>query len=399
MVDRVCILGSTGSIGCSSLAVIAQNAERYSVTLLTANKNYQKLFLQCEKFRPEIAIMACEKSAEKLKELIKINHLPVDVRSGIEAINQAAEHHNIDIVIAAIVGAAGLLPTMAGVRKGHKVLLANKEALVMSGDLFMSEVEKHGAILLPVDSEHNAIFQSLPGANGSSVNNRAKPNLKGVNEILLTGSGGPFLKEPLSQLKYKTPDQACAHPNWDMGRKISVDSATMMNKGLELIEACYLFDISIDRIKIVIHPQSIIHSMVSYLDGSVIAQLGNPDMKTPIAYCLAWPGRIEAGVEPLDFYQLGGLEFRQPDFQRFPCIALAVDAIKTGKSAPCILNAANEIAVDAFLNDKIKFTQIAAVIENTLSLSSFAELISIEQIIKIDKQARELALSVIKELD
>ncbi len=394
MVESVCILGSTGSIGCSCLEVISKNVDRYSVTVLTANNNYQKLYQQCQTYQPQLAIMACEVSAAKLKQLIDKSGLNIEVRGGVDAVNQAAEHSAIDIVVAAIVGAAGLLPTLAAVKQAHKVLLANKEALVMSGDLFIQEVKKSGAILLPIDSEHNAIFQSLPQAG-----NKAQPNLAGVKQILLTGSGGPFLKLPLEELSDKTPDQACAHPNWEMGRKISIDSATMMNKGLELIEACYLFDVSIEQIKIVVHPQSIIHSMVAYLDGSVIAQMGNPDMKTPIAHCLAWPDRIEAGVKPLDFYQLAGLEFQPPDFERFPCLALAVEAIKIGKSAPCILNAANEIAVDAFLNEKIKFTQIGLVIQQTLSRSNFEELASLEQIVQSDKDARALALVVIQELN
>lgn len=393
MAEQVCILGSTGSIGCSALDVISCNNQLYSVCVLTANKNVQKLFEQCQKFSPQLAIMACSDSAKELKLLIEQSGLKTEVKSGVQALNEAAQFQNVNIVIAAIVGAAGLLPTLAGVRQGHKILLANKEALVMSGDLFLSEVKKYNATLLPVDSEHNAIFQSLPQAD-----DQAKTNLKGVNDILLTGSGGPFLKAPLETLTNKTPDEACAHPNWEMGRKISVDSATMMNKGLELIEACYLFNVSIEKIKIVIHPQSIIHSMVSYIDGSVIAQMGRPDMKTPIAHCLAWPERIEADVVPLDFFQLSALDFEQPDYERFPCLKLAIDAIKTGKSAPCILNAANEIAVDAFLNKKIQFTQIAVVIKKTLSDSTFIELESIEQILNVDQQARVLAVSKVSEL-
>ncbi len=393
MVERICILGSTGSIGCSALDVIAKNAERFSVSVLTANKNYRRLFQQCQEFRPELAIMGCEKSADKLKRLLVSNNLAIEVRGGHQAVNQAAEHVNIDTVIAAIVGAAGLLPTITAVKQSHKILLANKEALVMSGDLFMAEVKKHNAILLPVDSEHNAIFQSLP----QSCSN-ARPNLNGVKEILLTGSGGPFLKSPIESLIDKTPDEACAHPNWNMGKKISVDSATMMNKGLELIEACYLFGVAIEQIKIIIHPQSIIHSMVSYVDGSVMAQMGNPDMKTPIAHCLAWPQRIDAGVKALDFYQLAGLQFLPPDFERFPCLALAVEAINKGKSAPCVLNAANEVAVQAFLNNEIKYTDIALIIKKTLSVSIFEDLADIAHVVEIDGQARELALSIIKEM-
>ena len=393
MFKKIGILGSTGSIGCSALEVIEKNSELYSVKLLTANKNHQKLFQQCQKFNPDIAIMACLDSASKLRQLIANSNLDIEVRAGIEAVNQAPENTEINIMVAAIVGAAGLLPTLSSVRQGHRVLLANKEALVMSGELFMSEVAKYGATLLPVDSEHNAIFQALPAAN-----DRATTNLNGVDKILLTGSGGPFLTVPVDDLKSKTPAQACAHPNWDMGEKISVDSATMMNKGLELIEACYMFDVSIEQIDIVVHPQSIIHSMVSYIDGSVIAQLGNPDMKTPIAHCLSWPERINAGVKPLDFFQLKSLEFEKPDFDRFPCLALAIQAAKIGKSAPCILNAANEIAVDNFLNEKIRFDQIAKVIERTLYQSSFENLTCLDQIIEVDNKARKVAFSVIEEM-
>jgi len=393
MSDSVCILGSTGSIGCSALEVISNNFDKFKVTHLTANKNYSKLFQQCEAFRPDVAIMSCEESAKKLNKLVAEAGLDIEVRSGIEAVNSAGNDESIDIVIAAIVGAAGLLPTLTGVRKGHKILLANKEALVMSGELFMSEVNEYGATLLPVDSEHNAIFQSLPPANDN-----AKTTLEGVHKILLTGSGGPFLKMPIEEMKSKTPEEACAHPNWEMGKKISVDSATMMNKGLELIEACYMFDINIEQIDIVVHPQSIIHSMVSYLDGSVIAQMGNPDMKTPIAHCLSWPKRIDAGVKPLDFFAIEKLEFTQPDFERFPCLKLAIEAIKIGKSAPCVLNAANEVAVDSFLNELIRFDQISKVIEKTIKQSKFEDLTTLEKIITADSQARDVARSIVKEI-
>jgi 1-deoxy-D-xylulose-5-phosphate reductoisomerase len=393
MVSRICILGATGSIGCSALDVIARNTSLYSVEVLTANTSYQKLFEQCQQFKPRVAVMTCEKSAAKLVELIDKAELKVKVESGQQAVNEAAGKYDVDVVIAAIVGAAGLLPTLSGVKANRKILLANKEALVMSGDLFMSKVEFEGAILLPVDSEHNAIFQSLPTNQKNSTQ-----RLSGVHEILLTGSGGPFIDTPLDSLVDKTPEQACAHPNWDMGRKISVDSATMMNKGLELIEACYLFNVEIEKVKIVLHPQSIIHSMVSYLDGSVIAQMGNPDMRTPIAHCLAWPERIDAGVKPLDFYAINGLDFRPPDFERYPCLKLAIYAAKQGQSAPCILNAANEIAVEAFLSEKIKFTQIAEVIETTLSNSTFESLNSIDQIVQTNAQARNIASTVVKKL-
>ena len=393
MFDRVCILGSTGSVGSSALEVISQNRDRYRVTVLTANQNYQKLFQQCETFQPKKAIMACEESALKLRGMIKEKKLNIEVRGGRKAVEQAAAFAEIDIVIAAIVGAAGLVPTMTSVNNSHKILLANKEALVMSGDIFMQAVKEHGAILLPVDSEHNAIFQSLPKSN-----EKARPDLSGVDKILLTGSGGPFLDADINQLIHKTPQEACAHPNWKMGKKISVDSATMMNKGLELIEACYLFGVTIEQIKIVVHPQSIVHSMVSYIDGSVIAQMGVPDMKTPIAHTLAWPDRINAGVKPLNFQELTGLDFREPDYERFPCLALAIKAIEIGKSAPCVLNAANEIAVAAFLSCRIKFTQIAKIIERTLARSEYQSLTDIGGVVEMDKSARVIAMTVLDEV-
>jgi len=395
MLERVAILGSTGSIGCSALQVIAANAEQFEVQLLTANTNYERLFQQCQQFKPRLVVMADEASANELQRLIQQDGLNTRVKGGKEAVDQAvlANELCLDVIIAAIVGAAGLLPTLNGVRLGKKLLLANKEALVMSGDLFMAEVEKHNCILLPVDSEHNAIFQSLPVDE-----QQARVKLAGVKQILLTGSGGPFLDVPLDSLASKTPAQACAHPNWDMGKKISVDSATMMNKGLELIEACFLFDLVIEQIKIVIHPQSIIHSMVSYIDGSVIAQLGNPDMKTPIAHCLGWPKRIESEVEALDFFNIGSLDFRTPDFERFPCLVLAIEAAKKGKNAPCVLNAANEIAVAAFLDQKIQFTQIAQVIKMTLDATPLEALENTSQIFAMDHKVRKTATDFVERL-
>jgi len=393
MAEQICILGSTGSIGCNALEVIRRNHEKYSVAVLTANKNYKKLFDQCIEFKPRLAILACPESAEKLTQLVNNEQLDIAVQSGTDALNSAADYAGLNTVIAAIVGAAGLIPTMTAINRGLKILLANKEALVMSGEIFTKAVKTHGATLLPVDSEHNAIFQSLPQADNKGV-----PNLKGVKKVLLTGSGGPFLNEPLSSLGNKTPEQACAHPNWQMGRKISVDSATMMNKGLEYIEACYLFGLNTDQLQIVVHPQSIVHSMVSYIDGSVLAQLGNPDMKTPIAHCLAWPDRIDAGVEPLDFLTLASLEFCDIDFERFPCLALAIDAMNTGKNAPCILNAANEIAVEAFLNEKIRFTDIAEIIAKVMKNSDFQQSTALSQVIESDKTAREMAGYLVAEL-
>jgi len=395
MLEQIAILGSTGSIGCSALKVIAANSNQFKVQLLTANKNSHALFQQCKQFKPQIAVMADQAAADELQGLIQQEGLNTRVLGGQQAVEQAvlADELCLDVVIAAIVGAAGLLPTLNAVKLGKKLLLANKEALVMSGDLFMAEVQKHGTLLLPVDSEHNAIFQSLPVHKSSG-----KVNLAGVEQILLTGSGGPFLDVAIDSLISKTPEQACAHPNWDMGKKISVDSATMMNKGLELIEACFLFGLNIEQVKIVIHPQSIIHSMVSYIDGSVIAQLGNPDMKTPIAHCLGWPKRIQSEVEPLNFFKIASLDFRPPDFERFPCLALAIDAAKVGKNAPCVLNAANEIAVAAFLQGRIQFTQIAQVIKKCLELTPIEVLEHTSQVFAMDQKVRQTATDIIERL-
>jgi 1-deoxy-D-xylulose-5-phosphate reductoisomerase len=391
--QRVCILGASGSIGTSALEVIKKNNQLYKVSVLTANTNVDKLFEQCLNFHPDYAVMACEDSAKKLQVKISAENLSIKVLAGRQAIIESPSLADSEIVIASIVGAKGLEPTLTAVKLGLKVLLANKEALVMSGKLFMQAVKDFGATLLPVDSEHNAIFQSLP-----TPGLKAEINLNGVYKILLSGSGGPFLNTPIEQLESKTPDQACAHPNWNMGRKISVDSATMMNKGLELIEACYMFDVTVDDIDIVIHPQSIVHSMVSYLDGSVISQMGNPDMKTPIAHCLAWPNRIPANVKPLDFFNIANLEFLPPDYVRYPCLSLAKQALNIGKSAPCILNAANEVAVASFLEDKIAFTDIAIVIKNVLEQSNFTKMKSIEDVIEVDIDARKLTENVIKDL-
>lgn len=407
MTEGICILGSTGSIGCSSLDVIRRNANQYSVEVLSANTNVEKMFAQCLEFKPQLAVMRDSESAKKLADLLDKESTQVKVLSGEQALIEAIEFDKVTTVIAAIVGAAGLLPTFAAVQKGLKILLANKEALVMSGELFMKAAEKSGALLLPVDSEHNAIFQCLSmGSNYKSsdyTNQTIKQLTKGVKKILLTGSGGPFRELPIDQLDQVTPEQACAHPNWDMGKKISVDSATMMNKGLELIEAGFLFGLNRDQIDIVIHPQSIVHSMVSYKDGSVLAQMGNPDMRTPIAHCLAWPNRIDAGVEPLDFYQMSHLSFEAPDEIRFPCLKLASEAMQLGGIAPCVLNAANEVAVNAFLDGKICFTDIAKVIQATMHIMVGHSMVgkaivgdamnvdSIESILQVDKQARNLS--------
>jgi len=390
MTQGVCILGSTGSIGCSTLDVISRNAAVYRVDVLTANTNADKLFEQCQAFKPKLAVLKDPEAAEKLKSLLAEANLSIAVESGEQAIVNAPQYEGVVTVVAAIVGAAGLLPTLAAVERGHKVLLANKEALVMSGELFIDAVEKSGAVLLPVDSEHNAIFQCLPEANTSH-----KPSMEGVRKILLTGSGGPFRQLPLDELASVTPEQACAHPNWDMGRKISVDSATMMNKGLELIEACFLFNIDLSQIEILVHPQSIVHSMVSYHDGSVLAQMGNPDMRTPIAHTLAWPKRIDAGVAPLDFVKMSALTFEAPDYERFPCLKLAAEAMKRGGTAPCLLNAANEVAVAAFLDGRIPFTDIAKIIRETLQAIEVAAADTLQVVLQADLDARDYASNLV----
>jgi len=392
MTDSVCILGATGSIGTSTLDVIRRNPDRYKVSVLTARSSVDKLFEQCLEFQPDLAIMEDEQSANILAKKLSDANSSTQVRAGKDSLNDAANHPGLTIVVAAIVGAAGLLPTLTAVNQGLKVLLANKEALVMSGDIFTAAVKEFGAVLLPVDSEHNAIFQSLPQAD-----EKGNIELKGVNKILLTGSGGPFRTMPIERLVNVTPEQACAHPNWDMGKKISVDSATMMNKGLEYIEACFLFDLQPERIQIVVHPQSIVHSMVSYIDGSVIAQMGQPDMRTPIAHTLAWPERIDAGVEPLDFYQMKSLDFEEPDYVRFPCLELAKSAMETKGTAPCVLNAANEVAVDAFLNEIIRFTDIEKVIRNTLDEVNIVEASTLEVVLSADEEARSVAQKLINE--
>ncbi len=399
-VQNIVILGSTGSVGQNTLDVLALHPDRYRVHALTANSSVELLLQQCIKFQPKIAVLRDEVAAEKLSYELKKRQLPVQVESGGAALENVASNETVDVVMAAIVGAAGLLPTLAAVKAGKRVLLANKETLVMSGHLFMSLVRENNARLLPIDSEHNAIFQCMPM---SGVNEEQWPKARpaealakrGVRRILLTASGGPFLNTPLEQLADVTPDQACAHPNWDMGRKISVDSATMMNKGLEVIEACWLFDSSPDQVEVVIHPQSVIHSMVDYHDGSVLAQLGNPDMRTPIAYGLAWPERIASGVSPLDIFSAKRLDFAKPDVKRFPCLALAYQAMKVGGMATCTLNAANEVAVDAFLNEKIKFTDIPLVIEKVLSDITVEAATSFDLILQNDQLARQQADEIV----
>lgn len=392
MKQSVAILGSTGSIGCSTLAVIKNNMQDYSVTLLTGNTNVDLMLTQCLEFRPKLAIMRNERAADKLRTLLQQKNSDIEVKFGEQAIVDAANFPKLTTVVAAIVGAAGLLPTLTAVKNGLKVLLANKEALVMSGELFMQAVKQSGAVLLPVDSEHNAIFQCLP-----DVDQSAHSEMQGVSKILLTGSGGPFRQLDLASFAKVTPEQACKHPNWTMGKKISVDSATMMNKGLELIEACFLFAITLEKIDIVVHPQSIVHSMVSYKDGSVLAQMGNPDMRTPIAHALAWPKRINSGVAPLDFYSILDFTFEAPDFKRFPCLKLASEAMRNGGTAPCILNAANEVAVAAFLDKTILFSEIPLVIEQTLAKIKYQPADDLSLIIAVDEQARKVAIKIIND--
>ncbi|MGY6277053.1 1-deoxy-D-xylulose-5-phosphate reductoisomerase [Methylomonas sp. MgM2] len=389
----ICILGATGSIGVSTLDVVSRHPDQYRVVALTANGNINTLFEQCLAHHPEYAVVVMESQAEEFKQRIASSAVAdIKVLVGPEALQQVATLDNVDAVMAAIVGAAGLLPTLAAAKAGKTVLLANKEALVMSGQIFMQAVNDSGAVLLPIDSEHNAIFQCMPA--GYTTGRRAEQ----ARRILLTASGGPFRKTPLETLPNVTPDQAVAHPKWDMGRKISVDSATMMNKGLELIEACLLFNMNPDDIQVVIHPQSIIHSMVDYVDGSVLAQMGNPDMRTPIAHAMAWPQRFDSGVMPLDIFEVAHMEFERPDLQRFPCLRLAYEAIKAGGIMPTVLNAANEIAVEAFLNEKVRFTDIAIIIERSMARFGPDDADSLELVLQADREAREVAKNVINSL-
>ena len=384
--QRIVVLGATGSIGLSTLDVIARHPGRYQAFALSGFSRLAELEQLCIRHRPEFAVVADAAGARVLQESLRNAGLPTRVLAGEGGLCEVAAHPQADAVMAAIVGAAGLKPTLAAVRAGKKVLLANKEALVMSGDLFMQAVREHGATLLPIDSEHNAIFQCLPGDYARGL------GAVGVRRILLTASGGPFRETPLSELEHVSPEQACAHPNWSMGRKISVDSASMMNKGLELIEACWLFDARPSQVEVVIHPQSVIHSLVDYVDGSVLAQLGNPDMRTPIANTLAWPERIDSGVAPLDLFAVARLDFQHPDEQRFPCLRLARQAAEAGGSAPAMLNAANEVAVAAFLERRICFPEIARIIEDTLNAQASAAVADLDAVLAADARARALAI-------
>lgn len=383
--QQVTVLGATGSIGSSTLDVISQHPERYQVFAVTAHTRINELKSLCVQHRPRFAVVAEAADAQRLQGDLRAAGVATEVLSGQHGLCEVAAHPEVDTVMAAIVGAAGLQSAMAAVTAGKKILLANKEALVMSGALFMAAVREYSAQLLPVDSEHNAIFQCLPCNYAEGL------GPLGVRRILLTASGGPFRNSSYAELERVTPRQACAHPNWSMGQKISVDSATMMNKGLELIEACWLFAARPEQVEVVVHPQSVIHSLVDYVDGSMLAQLGNPDMRTPIAHALAWPERITSGVEPLDLCALARMDFVAPDLQRFACLRLAIEAAQAGGSAPIVLNAANEIAVAAFLQEQIRFTQIPQLIEEVLSMQQICTVQSLEQVVAIDQQARRQA--------
>jgi 1-deoxy-D-xylulose-5-phosphate reductoisomerase len=383
--QQITVLGATGSIGLSTLDVIARHPDRYQVFALSGFTRLSELLALCVRHTPRFAVVPEAGAARALQDDLSAAGLCTRVLVGEEGLCRIAADPEVDAVMAAIVGAAGLRPTLAAVEAGKKILLANKEALVMSGALFMQAVRKSGSVLLPIDSEHNAIFQCMPPDFARGL------GAVGVRRILLTASGGPFRQTPMAELAHVSPDQACAHPNWSMGRKISVDSASMMNKGLELIEACWLFDAQPSQVEVVIHPQSVIHSLVDYIDGSVLAQLGNPDMRTPIANALAWPERIESGVPPLDLFAVARLDFEAPDELRFPCLRLARQAAEAGNSAPAMLNAANEVAVAAFLDGRVRYPEIASIIEDTLNLEPVVVLDDLDAVFTADAKARVLA--------
>jgi 1-deoxy-D-xylulose-5-phosphate reductoisomerase len=383
--QHITVLGSTGSIGKSTLDVVSRHPDKYQIFALTAYQQDELLFEQCTRFKPRFAVMLDEQACKRLVQRIASAGLKTEVLCGVAALEQVSSAPEVDAVMAAIVGAAGLRPTLAAARAGKRILLANKETLVMAGRIFMDAVQQSGSPLLPIDSEHNAIFQALPHQYSGDL------HAGGVSKILLTASGGPFRNTPLSDLREVTPDQACAHPNWSMGRKISVDSATMMNKGLEVIEAHWLFNAPADAIQVVVHPQSVIHSMVQYVDGSVLAQLGNPDMRTPIAYGLAYPERIDSGVAPLDLFKIAQLDFVAPDFERFPCLELAYRALRAGGTAPALMNAANEIAVEAFLAKRIAFLDIPRLIADVLDKLPSVAVNVLEDVLLADEQARSAA--------
>jgi 1-deoxy-D-xylulose-5-phosphate reductoisomerase len=400
--QNISILGSTGSIGESTLSVIDTNRERCNVIALTANTNREKLYQQCLNYQPRYAAMKDEKEALLLAKQLAMHAQGknIEVLAGDEGLDTVAALDEIDTVMCAIVGAAGLSSTLSAARAGKKVLLANKEALVMSGALFMEEIKENNATLIPIDSEHNAIFQCLPTEQGQAlIQGKCSLIELGIEKILLTGSGGPFRETPLEQLSMMSPAQACAHPNWSMGKKISVDSATMMNKGLEYIEAHWMFAASIEQIEIIVHPQSVVHSMVHYKDGSVLAQLGLPDMRTPIAHGLAYPERLKSGVKGVNFTELNALTFEAPDELRFPSLRIAREVLQAGGGASTVLNAANEVAVDAFLLEKIKFTDIPNVIEQTLNKMPYTAMESIDLVLEIDAWARQEAYQHLNKLN
>lgn len=390
-IQKITVLGSTGSIGVSTLDVIRRHPDRYQAFALCAHSQIDKLFEQCLEFKPKFAVLRDAELAGQLSQRCLDVGLDTEVRFGVQALVELSSLPEVDSVMAAIVGAAGLEPTLAAAKAGKRLMLANKEVLVMAGELFMHAVKESGALLLPVDSEHNAIFQSLPADFGRGL------AACGVEKILLTASGGPFRNTPLAELSAVTPDAACAHPNWVMGRKISVDSSTMMNKGLEVIEARWIFDAPAEMIQVVVHPQSVIHSAVQYADGSVLAQMGNPDMRTPIAYAMAYPERVSAGVQPLDLFKIGLLEFFEPDLKRFPCLQLAYDVLEAGGTAPAILNAANEVAVAAFLDGRLPFLGIPALIQTCLAALPAGPEGSLGDVLAADAEARRYAEQMILE--
>lgn len=389
-VKGVTILGATGSIGVSTLEVLSRNPGQFRVVALTANTRADRLLVQCRQFRPACAVMRDSRAAQWLDDRIRKEGLPIKVLTGTEGLAESVSRPDVDIVMSSIVGAAGLAPTLSALTAGNRVLIANKEPLVMSGRIILDTLHASGAELIPIDSEHNAIFQCMPAGYQPGT---SEP---GVKRLLLTCSGGPFLRSSTEEFKHVTPEQACNHPKWRMGRKISVDSATLMNKGLELIEACWLFSVKPDQVQIVIHPQSVVHSMVEYQDGSVLAQLGNPDMRTPISHALGWPERIESGVSSLDLFAIARLDFEAPDFDRFPCLKLATTAAHTGGTAPAILNASNEVAVQAFLDRRIGFLDIPRVVEYTMNRVPVNDDRELEQVLDDDTRARKVAIQFIR---
>lgn len=392
VLKRITVLGSTGTIGQQTLDVISRHANHYQVFALAANSNVPALLKQCLTFKPEFAVLLDENAALNLSDQLKAHHCKTIVLTGMTGLEQVSQHESVDMVMAAIVGAAGLKPAMAAARAGKRILLANKETLVMAGSLFMQAVKEGGATLLPIDSEHNAIFQVMPPEGAWILPSR------GIKKIILTASGGPFRKYSQQALETVTPEMALKHPNWVMGAKITIDSATLMNKGLEVIEAHWLFNAKPSQIEVVVHPQSIIHSMVEYIDGSVLAQLGNPDMRTPIAYALGYPNRIESGVSSLNLLEIAKLEFESPDTQRFPCLQLAYDALQLGGTASTILNAVNEIAVPAFLKKQIQFMDIPALIAKALEMLPVAQVSSLEQLVEADDESRRFALQCLESI-